>query len=100
MQAIIELQKSIGAMSAKIDAVEASVGSVKGSVDGMKTKVDDLVALKNKFIGGLVATSVIIGAVGFVLGKASDYVTIKLPPQSSPTSPPAPPQATASKSTP
>lgn len=79
LQTIMELQKSVGAITSKLDSIDSSMGGVKGSVDSVKTKVDDLVALKNKVIGGAIALGAVAGIVGFIVGKASDYVTIKQP---------------------
>ena len=72
VQAIMEMQKSIGELKASID-------NVKNSNDSIKTKVDDLVGWKNKILGGAFVLGVLATAIGVVIGKFSDYVTIKSP---------------------
>lgn len=72
LQAIMELQKSIGEMNANMNAMRASL-------DGVKTKVDDLVGWKNKILGGAAALGLVATVIGFGLGKASDYLTWKTP---------------------
>lgn len=91
LQAVMELQKSLGQMEAKLDGVVRSV-------DSMKTKVEDLVGLKQKMIGGTVVLGVVCSVLGFALSKGWDYITIQKPTpqpvQSQPVQPPpAPVQA-------
>jgi hypothetical protein len=69
-----ELQKSI-------TEVGANLQNVKSSVDGLKSKVDDLVAWKNRIIGGAIMFGALCAVLGFVISKAGDYVTIKAPVQ-------------------
>lgn len=89
VQAVMELQKSIG-------KVEASVEALKTSVDSTKSKVEDLVGWKNMIIGGAAVLGATIAILGFIIGKAWDYVTIKSPatvqavPASAPPQPPIP----------
>lgn len=73
LQAIIELQKSIGEMN-------ATLASTKSSVDALRTKVDELVAWKNKILGGAAVLAAVVAILGYLLGKASDYVTLKSSP--------------------
>lgn len=87
LQAIIELQKSIGEMN-------ATVAATKSSVDGLKTKVDELVAWKNKILGGAAVLAAVVAILGFLLGKASDYVTLRSPPATGVQQPEPLPQAT------
>lgn len=72
LQAVIELQKSVGEMNANVQAL-------KGSVDGLKPKVDDLIKWKTLIIGGAVTLGVVVSVLAFVAVKLSDYVTIKQP---------------------
>lgn len=72
LQAIMELQKSVGEMNANLVAL-------KGSVDGMKGKVDDLINWKHKILGGAAVLGVLVSGAVFAIVKLSDYVTIKPP---------------------
>ena len=83
LQAVMDLQKSVG-------EINATLAAVKSSVDGMKSKVDDLTAVKNKVLGGAAVFMAVVAAVGYLAGKASEYVTIKPPavPISAPLAPP------------
>lgn len=72
VQGLMQMQQAIG-------EVKSSVESLKGSVDGMRVKVDDLVGWKHKIIGGAVVLMAIGSIIGYVIGKASDYVTFKAP---------------------
>lgn len=89
LQAVMELQKSVGKLEHKID-------SLSGSVDGMKSKVEDLVHWKHKILGGAAVLVFIGGAFGFLASKVSDHVSWKSPstpattPSSSPASAPVP----------
>lgn len=76
VQAIMEMQKSIG-------EVKASIDSLRTVVDGTKSKVDDLVNWKHKIIGGAAVLGIVGTLLGFFVAKFWDYVTIK---------PPSPPQ--------
>lgn len=93
LQAVMELQKSLGQMEAKLDAVVRSV-------DSMKTKVDDLVGLKQKMIGGTVVLGVVCSVLGFALSKGWDYITIQKPPQPLPVQAAQPQPAPAQPTTP
>ena len=73
LQMIMELQKSVG-------EINANLGQMKASIDSMKGKVDDLVGWKNKILGGAAVLAAVIGIGGYIVGKASDYVTFKNPP--------------------
>lgn len=70
LQVIMELQKTVVETNTRMVSVESSVNS-------LKTKIDDLVAWKHRILGGAAVLAVVIGAIGYVLGKASDYVTLK-----------------------
>ena len=72
VQAIMEMQKSIG-------EVKASVDALRTVVEGTKSKVDDLVNWKHKIIGGVAVLSVFLTLTVFVITKFLDYVTIKSP---------------------
>lgn len=85
-QALFDIQKSIGELKASVDAL-------KSSTDSTKAKVEDLIGWKNKILGGVFVLGAIFSLIGFVVAKASDYVTIKpVSIQSSPTQLPALPQ--------
>ena len=89
----MELQKSVGEMNANLQAL-------KSSVDSTKTKVDDLVGWKNKILGGAAALVTVIAVLGFLIGKASDYVTFKQPTQQPMVAPVGQPSATIPPTTP
>lgn len=88
VQSIMEMQKSLG-------EINGSIASLGKSVDSIKSKVDDLVKWKNMILGGAIATGAILSIILFILTKASDYITIKMPPiqnhQEQPTSLPSQP---------
>lgn len=83
VQFLFEIQKSIGELKSTQesmrDSIKANHDVLKSSIDGTKTKVEDLVALKNKLIGGAAVLAVITSLAGFIIGKASDYIQIKAP---------------------
>ena len=72
LQCVVELQKSMG-------EVNATMRSVKDALDGVKSKVDDLVGWKHKIIGGAAVLVIVGGVLGWAIGKASDYVSIRVP---------------------
>lgn len=83
LQAVMELQKSVGEMN-------ANIGAMKSSMDGMKSKVEDLVGWKNKVLGGAAVLLFIGGLLGWGITKFSSYVELKQPPattQPAPTEP-------------
>lgn len=85
LQAIMEMQKTLGELKASID-------TQKSSIDGLKTKVDDLVGWKNMSFGGAAVLGAIIAAFAFIVGKTWDYVSTKAPiPQATQQVVPAPP---------
>jgi hypothetical protein len=68
----MEMQKSLG-------EINASILSLRQSVDSVKSKVDDLVAWKNKILGGAAVFGAVCALLGFLFTKFSDYVTIASP---------------------
>lgn len=86
LQAVMEMQKSIGEMKASIDNLSASV-------QGIKSKVDDLVSWKNRILGGAIALGVVCSIIGFLVSKFSDYVTISSPAKTPSTAEVSPPPA-------
>ena len=72
LQAVMDLQKSVG-------EINATLAAVKSSVDGMRSKVDELTALKNKVLGGVAVFMAVVAGVGYLAGKASEYVMFKAP---------------------
>lgn len=72
LQCVIELQKTVGEMN-------ATMRGMKDSIDGVKSKVDDLVGWKHKIIGGAAVLVFIGGLIGWAAGKASDYVSVRVP---------------------
>ena len=87
----MELHKAVGEMN-------ATLLSTKSSVDGLRTKVDDLVGWKNKILGGAAVLAVVVAVIGFVVGKVSEYVTLKPASTTAPAAPQPPqPQPTPSK---
>lgn len=85
LQAIMELQKSVGQMNSTMEAM-------RQSVDSLKVKVDDLVGWKHKIVGGAAVLGLVFTCLGFLIGKASEYVTFKQIPPTVPAQP-APPVA-------
>lgn len=88
LQAVIEMQRTLGQL-------DANISGLKGSVDGLKTKVDDLVAWKHKLVGGAAVLVVVGGIIGWLIKGAADYVTLKVPAQTSVVVQPAAATATA-----
>lgn len=74
IQALFEIQKTLG-------EVKTSIDSLKSSLDSTKRKVDDLVTWKNRIIGGAVVLGAVVSAFVFVIGKSWDYISIRMPPQ-------------------
>lgn len=72
LQAIMELQKSVGELNSTLQ-------SVRSSVESTKSKVDDLVNWKHKILGGAAVLAAVVATLGFLAGKVSDYVTFKSP---------------------
>lgn len=75
VQAIMQMQQTLG-------EIRSSVDSLRQSVDSTKSKVDDLVAWKNKILGGAVVLGAICTLMGFMVTKFSNYITIGAPTQS------------------
>lgn len=94
LQAVMEMQKSIGELKALMVGNTRSIDELKvsneESIKGLKTKVDDLIGWKNKVLGGAVALGVVCTLLGFVIAQAAKYLTI-----TPPTPPTTAPQATA-----
>ena len=92
LQAIMELQRSLGELNANVVAL-------KSSIDGVKNKVDDLVSWKHKIIGGVAVAGAVIAILTFAITKAADYVTFKSPTQPQATAPaqPVPPAVPGKK---
>jgi hypothetical protein len=72
VQAIMEMQKSLG-------EINASIASLTKSVESTKTKVDDLVKWKNMILGGVLVGGALISGFAYLITKASDYITVKTP---------------------
>ena len=70
LQAVMELQKSVGEINANLQAM-------KSSLDSVKSKVDDLVGWKNKILGGFAVLAVMITFLWYIGSKASEYVILK-----------------------
>jgi hypothetical protein len=87
MQAVAEIQRSLG-------KVEASVEALKTSIDSTKSDVKALVAWKNAILGGAAVIGAVIAMVAYLAGKASDDVTIKSPAAIQMPSVPSPAQPT------
>lgn len=87
LQAVMELQKSVGELN-------ANLASMKSSLDSVKSKVDDLVGWKNKVLGGAAMLLLVGSVLGWSVSKLSDYVTLKSPTttQQQPSQGVAPPQ--------
>lgn len=95
LQAVMELQKSVGEINANLQAM-------KSSLDGVKNKVDDLVGWKNKILGGAAVLVAVASLLWLIGSKASDYVVLKSnvapQPQNQPAAtPPAGAQPAATK---
>lgn len=72
LQAVMDLQRAVGALDVKLD-------QVKGAVDSTKGKVDELIKWKHMIIGGAVVLTTLLGAAITVIVKFSDYISIKTP---------------------
>lgn len=72
LQAVMEMQKSLGEMNANLNGM-------KGTLEGVKTKVDDLVGWKHKILGGAAVLGAVCTLLGILLAKGADYVTLKQP---------------------
>ncbi|MFZ6801954.1 hypothetical protein [Undibacterium sp. Di24W] len=72
LQAIMEMQKTLGELNSKFENLNSSVNSTK-------SKVEDLVTWKNKILGGAIALGIIGTLLGFLITKGWDYVSIKQP---------------------
>jgi hypothetical protein len=72
VQAIMEMQKSLG-------EINASITSLTKSVESTKTKVDDLVKWKNMILGGVLVGGALISGFAYLITKASDYIAVKTP---------------------
>jgi hypothetical protein len=70
LQAIMEMQKSMGEMN-------ANILTMKGSVDGLRTKVEDLVNWKHRILGGVAVLAALLALLSFLIGKFSDNVSFK-----------------------
>lgn len=78
LQAVMEMQKSIGELKATITDNTSAINS-------MRAKVDGLVEWKNKILGGAVVLGAVIALAAFLISKFSDYVTISAPVSHHPT---------------
>lgn len=92
----MEMQKSLGEMS-------ATLNGVKSSVDGLKGKVDELVFWKHKILGGAAVLGFVFALIGFGITKLSGFVSLQAPTATAPTAatqPPATPQQPAAPAKP
>lgn len=62
LQTIMELQKSMGELT-------ASVNNMSTILSSTKSKVDDLVAWKNKILGGAIVLGAVTSVLGFIIAK-------------------------------
>lgn len=69
---LLEIQKQLGETNSAISALTKTV-------DSTKAKVDDLVAWKNRILGGAFALGAVCALLGFFVSKFSSYVTFKDP---------------------
>ena len=72
LQAVIEMQKTLGELTSNIQALTKSVES-------NKSKVDDLVQWKNMILGGAITIGAIVTMLAFGIAKTWDYISIKPP---------------------
>jgi hypothetical protein len=72
VQAMSEMQRSLG-------EINANLASLRDSVNGLKSKVDGLVAWKNMIFGGAIVFGATVSFIGFVIAKGWDYVSFKSP---------------------
>lgn len=86
VQAIMEMQKSLG-------EVNASLATLNKTVDSTKSKVEDITAWKNKILGGFIVVGIFASFLTIVVTKFSDYITIKAPEKSQTQAQPEPPAA-------
>lgn len=91
VQAIMEMQKSIG-------EVNAAIATLTKTADSTKSKVDDIVAWKNKILGGVIVVGVVASVLTLIVTKFSDWISISNPANRAAvavTAPPAPVEAPA-----
>lgn len=72
LQAVIQMQGTLGEL-------KSSISSLKSSVDGLKIKVDNLTTWKTAIVSGAAVLGVVCTALLFLITKAWDYVAIKVP---------------------
>ena len=70
LQAVMELQKSMGEMN-------STLKTLSSTIDGVKGKVDDLVGWKHKILGGAAALLFAGSVLGFLIAKFSDLFVLK-----------------------
>ena len=90
VQAIMEMQKSLG-------EINASIISLRESVNSTKSKVDTLIEWKHKIIGGAFVLGAIISILSVIMVKGWDYVSFHTPAQQILPSPAPQPIPTPSK---
>jgi hypothetical protein len=84
-QQLGDIQAKLGELGTKLDANAESI-------KGVKSKVDDLVAWKHKILGGAAMLGFVVAALGWLAGKASNYIEFRSPTaQSAPAIPSVPP---------
>lgn len=72
VQAVSEINKNIGELSASVKAMDKTIESLKNKVDG-------LVTWKNMIVGGAITLGAVASLAGLLIVKFSDYVTLKSP---------------------
>jgi hypothetical protein len=66
-------------MQQALGEIKASIDNLRQTVDSTKSKIDDLVAWKNRILGGAIALGAVCALIGFLVTKFSSYVTISVP---------------------
>lgn len=69
---LMDVQKQLG-------EIKAEIQSLGRTVEDTRSKVEDLVAWKNRILGGAVGFGAVCAFLGFALTKLSNYITIKSP---------------------
>ena len=87
LQAIMDLQKSFA-------EVNTNVTALRQGVEALKSKVDDLIAWKNRILGGAIVLGFVGAVLGFLISKASDYIMLRPTPVQATSQAPAPPATT------
>ena len=72
LQAVVELQKTVGQLVVEIRHNTESINS-------LKSKTEDLMNWKNRILGGAIVLGAILALLAFLVTKFANYVTVAAP---------------------